>query len=232
MAAYDYVAVDASGRQKKGVLEGDSQRQVRQTLRDKGLVPLSVDPSAKKSADGKRFQFGAGPSMSVRDLALITRQMATLVQAGLPLEEVLAAVSQQTEKNKIRSIMMAVRSKVLEGYTLAASMAEFPKAFPHLYCATISAGEHSGHLDLVMNRLADYTESSHATRQKMTMALVYPSLLLVISIVIVIFLMVTVVPGVIDVFNNNDQALPAITVALVAISDFLSSYYLYLFGGL
>ena len=134
MAAFEYVAVDARGRQKKGVLEGDSQRQVRQNLRDQGLVPISVEMAAQKAAkktSGGGSLFGGGPAINVRDLALLTRQMATLVAAGLPLEEVLTAVSQQTEKPKIRSIMMAVRSKVLEGFTLADSFSEFPRAFPN-----------------------------------------------------------------------------------------------------
>jgi len=233
MPAFEYQALDSSGKQKKGLLEGDSQRQVRQILRDKGMVPLSVDPAAQKAANGSSsFGFGAGPAISVRDLALVTRQMATLVQAGLPLEEVLTAVSQQTEKTKIRSILMAVRSKVLEGFSLAESFAEFPKAFPKLYRATISAGEHSGHLDLVMNKLADYTESSHATRSSITMAMVYPALLLVVSIAIVIFLMVSVVPGVIEVFSDNNQQLPMVTVVLVAVSDFLTAYAGYMFLGM
>lgn len=233
MPAFEYQALNADGKQKKGLLEGDSQRQVRQLLRDKGMVPLSVEPAAQKSAGKSGASgFGRGPAVSVRDLSLITRQMATLVHAGLPLEEVLAAVSQQTEKTKIRSILMAVRSKVLEGFGLADSFAEFPRAFPKLYRATISAGEHSGHLDLVMNKLADYTESSHATRSSITMAMVYPALLLFVSITIVIFLMISVVPGVIEVFSDNNQDLPGITIVLVAVSDFLTAYAGYMFIGL
>ncbi len=225
MAAFDFVALDTGGRQKKGVMEGDSQRQVRQMLRDKGMVPLSVEMAAQKAAaKGGGFSFGGGPSMGVRDLALVTRQMATLVQAGLPLEEILTAVSQQTEKPKIRSILMAVRSKVLEGFTLADSMADFPRAFPKLYRATVSAGEHSGHLDLVMNRLADYTESSHDTKRSITAALVYPAILLLVSISIVVFLMISVVPGVVEVFADNNQQLPTITIILIAVSDFFSAY--------
>ena len=231
MGAYDFVALDNSGRQKKGVLEGDSQRQIRQLLRDQGMIPLSVASAAQKSEAGSAssgFRFSSGPSMSVKNLALITRQMATLVQAGLPLEELLAAVSQQTESPKIRSILMAVRSKVLEGFSLADSFAEFPKAFPKLYRATVSAGEHSGHLDLVMNRLADYTETSNDTRRSITAALVYPAVLLLVSVVIVVFLMTSVVPGIIDVFADSHQALPMITVVLVAVSDFFAAYTLHL----
>lgn len=234
MAAFDYVALNSGGKQTKGVMEADSQRQVRQLLRDKGMIPLSVDVSAAKSTGNlaSTSRFGSGHSINVRDLSLITRQMATLVQAGLPLEEVLNAVSRQTENNKVRSILMAVRSKVLEGYSLANAFGEYPKAFPKLYRATVSAGEHSGHLDIVMNRLADYTESSHAIKRSITAALVYPAILLFVSITIVIFLMTSVVPGVIKVFADNQQDLPVITVVLVAISDFFSHYGLYFLGGL
>jgi general secretion pathway protein F len=233
VAAFDYVALDGSGKQKKGILEGDSARQVRQSLRDQGLTPLSVDAAAKTGGSGRKsFSFSSGPSLKIRELALVTRQMATLVNAALPLEEVLGAVAQQTEKPATKSLLMAVRSKILEGYTLADSMGEFPKAFPKLYRATISAGEHSGHLDLVMNRLADYTESSHDTRRSLTAALVYPSILLLVSIGIVIFLMISVVPGVLEVFSDNNQQLPLITTLLVTVSDFLSSWYLYLLLGL
>ncbi|HNI38501.1 MAG TPA: type II secretion system F family protein, partial [Pseudomonadales bacterium] len=200
MAAFNYVALDGGGRQTKGVLEGDSQRQVRQYLRDKGLVPLSVDAATKASnIKNTTLHFKWRPSISARDLALLTRQMATLVQAGLPIGDVLTAVAQQTDKPRIQSMMMAVRSKVLEGYTLANSLGEFPRAFPNLYRATVSAGEHSGHLDLVLNRLADYTESSKETKQKIQGAMVYPIFLVVFSVLIVSLLMIKVVPNVVEV---------------------------------
>ncbi|HQQ63365.1 MAG TPA: type II secretion system inner membrane protein GspF [Pseudomonadales bacterium] len=229
MAAFDYVALDNRGRQTKGVLEGDSQRQVRQQLRDRGLVPMSVEPAARaaggNASGSKKFSFGFGTSISARDLALLTRQMATLVQAGLPIGEVLTAVAQQTEKARIRSMMMAVRSKVLEGYSLADSLGEFPRAFPGLYRATVSAGEHSGHLDLVLNRLADYTETSKETSQKIQGAMVYPALLVVFSIIIVSILMIKVVPNMVEVFTGTGQALPGITQALIATSDFFVAWW-------
>jgi general secretion pathway protein F len=228
MAAFEYEALDGKGKTTKGVLEGDSQRQVRQQLRDRGLVPMSVEPSVKKtsgSAGNKKFSFAIGPSISARDLALLTRQMATLVQAGLPIGDVLAAVAQQTEKPRIRSMMMAVRSKVLEGHSLADSFGEFPRAFPTLYRATVSAGEHSGHLDLVLNRLADYTETSKETNQKIQGAMVYPLLLVVFSIAIVSILMIKVVPNMVEVFTGTGQALPGITQGLIAISAFFVSWW-------
>ncbi len=226
MAAFDYVALDSTGKQTKGVLEGDSQRQVRQFLRDKGLVPLSVDAAAKSTKGNTRtLSFKLGQSISARDLALLTRQMATLVQAGLPIGDVLTAVAQQTEKPRIQSMMMAVRSKVLEGYTLADSLGEYPRAFPGLYRATVAAGEHSGHLDLVLNRLADYTESSKETKQKIQGAMVYPIFLVVFSIAIVSLLMIKVVPNVVEVFSGTGQALPGITQALISTSQFFVSWW-------
>lgn len=223
MAAYDYVALDSNGRKKRGVLEADSSRQIRQLLRDKGWMPLEVDESSAKQ-QRKQLSDLLGPGISVNDLALITRQLATLVQGALPLEESLNAVAQQTEKPAIRSMLLAVRAKVLEGHSLAKSLAEFPRAFPELYCATVAAGEQSGYLDKVLNRLADYTESSSESRQKIKLALLYPIILLLLSILIVSGLMVYVVPDVVEVFVDSGQQLPALTVGLITISDFLRSY--------
>ncbi len=232
MPAFDYQALTNTGSQTKGVMEADSARQARQLLRDKGLTPLNVEESHRKQKE-HGFQSGLTGDwfryrLNTRDLALITRQMATLIQAGLPIEEVLTAVAQQSEEHKLRSLLLAVRSKVLEGHTLANSLAEFPRAFPHLYRATVAAGEQSGHLDKVMNRLADHTETSQEFRQKIQMAMIYPILLLVLAISIVTGLMIYVVPDVINVFIGTGQELPALTVGLVATSDFISQYGLLL----
>ena len=221
MAAYDYVALDNNGRKKKGVLEADSSRQIRQLLRDKGWMPLEVDESSAKQQQQRSW---FSPRISVADLALITRQLATLVQGALPLEESLNTVAQQTEKPVIRSMLLAVRARVLEGHSLAKSLAEFPRAFSHLYCATVAAGEQSGYLDKVLNRLADYTESSAESRQKIKLAILYPVILLLLSLLIVSGLMVYVVPDIVDVFVDTGQELPVLTRGLIALSDFLRSF--------
>ena len=221
MAAYDYVALDNNGRKKKGVLEADSSRQIRQLLRDKGWMPLEVDESSAKQQQQRSW---FSPRISVADLALITRQLATLVQDALPLEESLNTVAQQTEKPVIRSMLLAVRARVLEGHSLAKSLAEFPRAFSHLYCATVAAGEQSGYLDKVLNRLADYTESSAESRQKIKLAILYPVILLLLSLLIVSGLMVYVVPDIVDVFVDTGQELPVLTRGLIALSDFLRSF--------
>ncbi len=228
MAAYDYKALTLEGKSRNGVIEADSLRQARQLLRDKQLTPLSLIEGQQKSQDGERTKvLGVplfSPGLPTKTLALITRQMATLIQAGLPLEEVLQAIAQQSDNPRVKSIMLAVRGKVLEGHTLANSLAQFPRAFPHLYRATVSAGEHSGHLDKVMNRLADHTEESQQFKQKIQMAMIYPCMLIVLSLTMVTGLMVYIVPDVIKVFVGSGQQLPALTRGLVALSDVISHY--------
>ncbi len=218
MAAYEFKALDARGKQKKGVLEADSARVVRQQLRDRGWAPLEVHPSSEKQRQSQSLSFGKG--LSTADLALVTRQLATLIQSGIPVEQALSAVASQTEKPRIKSMMLAVRAKVLEGYTLAASLGEFPSAFPHLYRSTVAAGEHAGHMDLVLNRLADYTESRQEARQKIQLAAIYPVILTFVAIGIVVFLLTYVVPDIIDVFVRSGQELPPLTRGLLAISNF------------
>src|SRR5690606_22564535 len=143
MAAFEYAALDARGRQRKGVLEADSLRQTRQMLRDQGLVPLSVEPAAeRKTRSGGGFSFvrRLGPL----DRVLLTRQLATLIAAGLPVEEALQAVAQQSEKQSVRALVMGIRSRVLEGHSLASSLAQYPGSFNDMYRSTVAAGEQSG----------------------------------------------------------------------------------------
>jgi general secretion pathway protein F len=224
VGAFEYKALDASGREKKGVIEGDAPRQVRQQLRDQGWIPLEVEEvSQRETVAGGRpafLQRGISPT----DLALITRQLATLVRAGLPLEECLRAVSQQTDRGRLKSMLLAVRSRVMEGHTLASGLGDFRHIFPELYRTTVEAGESSGHLDSVLERLADYTESRQQMRQKIQLAVFYPALLTTVAILVVGGLMTYVVPQVVQVFNNIGQQLPALTLGLIAVSDFLRNY--------
>jgi general secretion pathway protein F len=166
--------------------------------------------------------------VSPGDLSLFTRQLATLVRAGLPLEESLLAVSQQTEKPRIQSIILGVRARVMEGHTLADGFAEFPRVFPEIYRATVSAGEQAGHLDNVLERLADYTEGREQIRQKILAAMLYPIVLTVMCFAIVSGLLVFVVPKVVSVFEASKSKLPLITRALIGTSDFLRDYGVYL----
>jgi general secretion pathway protein F len=223
MPAFEFTALDINGREHKGVLEGDSPRAVRQQLRDRQWTPLAVqEVAAREAKSALRFTLRRGVPAS--DLALMTRQLATLVRSGLPLEESVRAVSQQTEKPRLRSMLLGVRSRIMEGHTLAAGLAEFPHVFPELYRATVAAGEQSGHLDVVLERLADYTESRQQLRQKIQLALFYPALLTILAISVAALLLTYVVPQVVEVFQNIGQELPLLTRALIALSDFMRAY--------
>ena len=220
MGAYEYTALDAAGKERQGVIEGDTPRHVRAQLRERELLPVSISEVAQKESRRQRgFTLSSGASAS--DLSLLTRQLATLCKAGLPLEEALLAVSQQSEKPRIQSILLGVRARVLEGHTLADGLQDFPRVFPEIYRATVAAGEQSGHLDKVLERLADYTENREQIRQKMLGALLYPIVLTIMCFGIVAILLVYVVPKVVDVFDANHAKLPMATQILVAVSGFL-----------
>jgi general secretion pathway protein F len=234
MPAFHYVAIDAKGENQKGVVEAESEKHARQLLRNKGLIPIETRTVHQKSEQfhKKIFQrFKKSASITHKDLSLITRQLATLLAAAIPLEEVLAAVADQTEKPSSKGLILAVRGKVLEGHTLANAMREFPRAFSNLYCATIAAGEKSGHLDVVLERLADYTEQQFFMRQKIQNALIYPSIMILVSVGIVGFLLEYVVPKMVAVYNNTGQALPGITQFLISLSNGLKSYGIFLVIG-
>ena len=228
MGAFEYKALDKSGREKKGVIEGDAPRQVRQQLREQGWVPLDVKEVVQREASKRDRPAFMQRGVSATDLALITRQIATLVRAGLPLEECLRAVSQQSPNQRLQSMLLAVRSRVMEGHTLAAGLSDFRNVFPDLYRTTVEAGEQSGHLDRVLERLADYTESRQQMRQKIQLAVFYPAMLTVVAVLVVGGLMTYVVPQVVQVFENIGQNLPGLTVGLIATSDFLRAWGLLL----
>jgi general secretion pathway protein F len=230
MGAYQYVAVDPRGKEHRGVLEGDTPRHVRQLLRDKHLLPVEVAEVEARERKTRR-QISLFKGISGLDLALLTRQLATLVKAGLPLEEALLAVSEHTEKPRLKSIVLGVRAKVLEGHTLAAGLDDFPHAFPTVYRATVMAGEQAGQLDSVLERLADYTESRHGLRQKVVQAMVYPILLTVIALFIIIIMLIAVVPKVVGVFETTGQELPIMTRILIAISSFVQNWWFLLIAG-
>jgi len=231
MGAFEYTAMDKAGKQVKGLLEGDTPKHVRQLLRDRKLLPVSVNEVARKEARRQSsFSFRKGISSS--ELALITRQLASLSQSGLPLEEALLAVSQQNDQPRTKSVLLGARAKVMEGHTLANGLGEYPQAFPELYRATVAAGEQSGHLDVVLERLADYTEARQELRQRVTNALVYPIALVVMAVAIISFMLATVVPKIVGVFENTSAELPALTSGLIATSDFLRDYWVLVIIGL
>jgi len=228
MPAFEYIALDGRGKQQKGVLEGDTARQIRQQLRDRQFTPLEVVEirDSTKASGKKNFR----SSLRASDLALITRQLATLLSAGTPLEESLAAIANQSQKNTIVRVITGVRAKVVEGRSLSDSLAQFPGVFPNIYRATIAAGEHAGQLDKILERLADYTENHQATQQKITGALIYPILLTVFAILVVAGLLGYVVPQVVQVFANMDQELPILTRGLIATSHAVTTLGPYALG--
>ena len=220
MAAFEYTALEKTGQTCKGVLEGDAPRQIRQQLREQGLIPLSVEevvrPATQRRYDQRRIQ--------VHDFSLLTRQFATLIRSGLGIEEALKALSEQTDKAYLKSMLLAIRARILEGHSLAEGLSHFPGVFSELYRATVAAGEHSGHLDIVLERLADYTENRQQLRQKTLLALFYPILLTGVAVLVVGGLLTYVVPQVIQVFNSLHQELPWLTRMLIALSHFLQTW--------
>jgi len=224
LAAFEYAALDKTGRTRKGVLEGDTPRQIRQQIREQGLTPLAIEEVVRPTAKRQHRRV----SISATDLALLTRQLATLVRSGLALEEALRAISEQTEKTRLKSMLLAVRSRVLEGHSLAEGLGDFPSVFPSVYQATVAAGEQSGHLDLVLERLAEYTENRQYIHQKTVLALFYPALLSAVAILVVVGLLAYVVPQVVQVFSHINQELPWLTRALILFSDFLRDWGIWL----
>lgn len=231
MGAYQYVAVDGGGKEHRGVLEGDTPRHVRQLLRERRLLPVEVAEIEERDRKTRR-QFSLFRGISGLDLALLTRQLATLVKAGLPLDEALLAVSEHTEKPRLKSIVLGVRAKVVEGHSLASGLDEFPHAFPTVYRATVMAGEQAGQLDNVLERLADYTESRHGLRQKVVQAMVYPILLTAIALIIITVMLVVVVPKIVTVFETTGQELPIMTRVLIAISNFVQNWWFLLIAAI
>lgn len=225
MPAYQFTALDASGKQQKGILEGDSARQIRQQLRDKTWIPLNVEPVEQKNQTKQRTWFQK--KMNAYDLALMTRQLSVLVAAAIPLEQALHAVAKQTQKAYVKHILLSVRSKVLEGHSLAQAMQQ-SHHFPELYIATIAAGEHSGHLDLILDQLSDYTENRFAMQKKIQGAMIYPIILMCMSFAIVMGLMTYVVPDIVKTFDQSKQALPWITLALMKISEIIRHTWVFL----
>ena len=248
MGAFRYQALNTEGKLIKGTLEGDTERQVRTQLRQQQLKPVSVEKVSAGKLSQRKEQAGSAGSASsnrrtstgktfttrlgVKDLSLFTRQLASLVQSGMPLSESLQAVAKQSRKDAIKNVVLQVRSRVLEGLSLAQALSDYPRIFDSMYRAMVNAGEQSGFLGPVLERLSDYAETSHAARQQLKSAMVYPIILVLVCISIVIALMVFVVPKITVVFTRAKQELPWPTELLINISDFLQNYGLYCLAAL
>lgn len=227
MAAFAYKAMDANGKSKNGVLEGDNARQIRQQIREQGFIPLEVEQVAEQEKKNQASFSLFKAKISASELALLTRQMATLIESALPIEEALLAVAEQCEKPRHKNMMMAVRSKVVEGHGFAEALSEFPYVFDNLFRAMVAAGEKSGHLDTVLNRLAQYTENREKTRNQIIQALVYPLIMMTVAVAVVIMLLVQVVPTIVGQFDQMGQGLPTITNILISISNAVQNYGIY-----
>ena len=230
MAAFHYEALDSAGRTTRGVIEADTVRQARSNLRDSGLVVLNVKAVTEESipAGGFRWSWRPRLGLSAAQLNLITRQMATLLAAGLTLEQTLSALIEQSESEAARQVLAGVRGELLAGHTLAQSMGRYESVFPDIYRALVRAGEASGELGKVMLRLADYTESRQALRQKVILAFVYPAIVTTVALLVVTGLLVYVVPKVVSVFQQSHQALPLLTRMLIGLSDTLQAIGIYI----
>jgi general secretion pathway protein F len=225
MPAFRYEAVDDGGATKKGVLNADSARAARAELRGQGLLPLKVDAiAAQVDAAGVAKSRAFGERLSTTELALFTRQLASLLEAGLPLEQAFSALLEQAERPYVRDLIASVRSEVIGGAALSDVLSRHPRDFAEIYRALVASGEQIGHLSRVLSRLADYIERRNALVQKVKLAFTYPAIVTVVAFSIVIFLLTYVVPQIVSVFANTKQKLPLLTTLMLAVSDFVRSY--------
>ena len=215
MPAFRYEAVDAAGRPRRGMMDAASARAARDVLRGDGLFPTAVEPAGAFAARIGSARLGP------RILALITRQLATLVASGMPLDQALQAVAEQADHPGAVRVLAAVREQVAAGESAAAALSRFPRSFSQLYCGLVAVGAESGQLGSILSRLADYLEARQALRQKFAAALIYPALVTVIALSVIATLMLYVVPQVVAVYEQSRQTLPWLTRALIASSDFL-----------
>lgn len=226
MAVFEYQALDGKGRSQKGSLESDSIRVARQQLKDRQLILLSIQEVRKQ--EGSSRSRWLVPRIGMRQLGHITRQLAALLKSGLAIDEALDIIARQLESAKAKRILLAIRGRILEGQSMAQACQGFPSSFPPLYRATIEAGESSGKLDQVLEKLADYLGDKGQLQRKLQMAMIYPMLLSAVSLLVVIGLLAYVVPEITGVFDKMGQKLPDITQALIACSEFLQHNGLWL----
>jgi general secretion pathway protein F len=226
MPAFKFEAAAVNGKTQKGVLDADSAKHARSILRERGLTALDVEPVTG--------QVGSGPTLGGKirasELAESTRQLSSLLTARLPLEQALAVVVEQAERPLVRDRFAAVRSEIVSGQTFSQGLAKYPRDFPEVYRSLIAAGEQSGDLAKIVGRLADYIESRTALSQKITLAFVYPAIVTLVAAMVIIALLTYVVPQVVSVFSTTKQQLPFLTIALIAVSNFLRAWWWLLLG--
>ena len=225
MPAFRYEAVDAIGTAKKGVVNADSARAARADLRAQGLVPIAVDAiAAQLDETGHAKTRAFGDHLSAVELSLFTRQLASLLEASLPLEQAFSALLEQAERTYVRDLIGSIRSEVMGGASLSDALSRHPRDFADIYRALVSSGEQIGQLSHVLSRLAGYIERRNALVQKIKLAFTYPAIVTVVAFAIVIFLLTYVVPQIVSVFDNTKQKLPFLTMAMLGVSDFVRHY--------
>ena len=230
MEAFQYQALDAAGRTVSGVVQADTARQARTQLRAQGLLPSTIGPVHAR----ERARQGWARGISSAELSLLTRQMATLLESGLTMEQTLNALIEATSEPTTREVLTGVKTEVTAGLSFAGALGAYEKSFPDFYRALVHGGEESGALPVVLQHLADYLDARQALKQKTSLALLYPVLVTVVALAIVTGLLVYVVPQVVQVFQQSRQSLPLLTRALIALSDFLRAawpYILVIIGG-
>ncbi|PUE59690.1 type II secretion system protein GspF [Limnohabitans curvus] len=226
MPAYSFEALDAQGQTRRGVLEADTARTARSQLRAQDLVPLKVEP-VQRTSSGLNTVIWESRIFSSTALAVWTRQLSGLVNAGLPLERALAALSDEAETPRQRDLVSALRTEVNAGAPFAKALSQHPREFSPIFTAVIGAGEQSGHLGLVLERLADDLQEQQNLCGKLLAAGLYPAIVCVVALVIVLFLLAYVVPQVAQVFGSNQQQLPALTSFMLALSSFVQNFWLW-----
>lgn len=224
MAAFSYKAMDANGKILKGMVDGDSERQVRNQLRSRRLKPIEVNAAGAQREEKTTVSLFARTT-SQPDLALFTRQLATLVLSGVPLDEALAATAAQTRKTSVKSLILQVRNNVVSGHSLGASLKDFPRSFDTMYCAMVRAGESAGYLGEVLEQLADYIENRNYARQKLKMAMIYPLALMAVAVIVIGLLMVFVMPELVSLFSHTETEMPWLTRSLISTSNFMAGYW-------
>ena len=225
MATFNYTALNPKGKQVKGTLNGDSDRHIRRLLKDDGLIPLSINAvTASSTSRFSLFQRKA----SARDMALVLRQLATLLQSGLTLDDSLKLMAEQSDSNKQHQLMLSWRGAIVEGQSLSSAMRNSPQKLPDSLIAAVAVGEETGHLDSVMKRLADEQERLMDNQQTLQGALVYPLVIITVAIAVLGFVMVYIVPRVTAIFEQQQMALPTVTRVVITTSNFFIDYWLLL----
>jgi len=228
MPVYEYTALDSSGKKLKGIIDADSQAAARQKIRHAGNYPVDINestPVSKKEKKGERTFLNLGQRISQQEVHVATRQLATLLGAGIPLVQALNGLVEQTSNQGLKKVVAQLKDAVNEGNSFTIALAEHPRLFSKIFVNMVKAGEASGSLDIVLEQLADFGENQQELRSRISAALIYPIALSIVAVVILALLLTIVVPNITKVFEDSQEALPLPTIILINISNFLHNYW-------